>query len=174
MAYASVTYSFCCGIRGYHEYKSRWVPVLHEVLPVKHESGNSHSIHAIAIKKRLPGILVASVVGHLPREISRFTYFIIAHGAKVSCKIMDVHHRRSPLVQGGLEIPCEVIVEMEMTDKNSLAIDCYKQLVSDKYQEPVDGKFPDATQQILEAMKSPSDDELDCSSDSSESEPEPE
>ena len=63
---------------------------------------------------------------------------------------------------------------LEMTDKNSLAIDCYEQLVSDKYQEPVEGKFPDATQQILEAMKSPSDDELDCSSDSSESEPEPE
>ena len=61
---------------------------------------------------------------------------------------------------------------LEMTDKNSLAIDCYKQLVSDKYQEPVEGKFPDATQQILEAMKSPSDDELDCSSDLSESEPE--
>ena len=47
----------------------------------------------------------------------------IVHGAKVSCKVMDVHHRRSPLVQGGLEIPCQVlIVEMEMTDKNSLAI----------------------------------------------------
>ena len=92
----------------------------------------------------------------------------------MSRKIMDVHHRRSPLVQGGLEIPCEVIVEKEMTDKNSLAIDCYKQLVSDKYQEPVGGKFPDATQQIQEAMKSPSDNELDCSSDSSESEAEPE
>ena len=34
-------------------------------------------------------------------------------------------------MQGGLEIPCEVTVEMEMTDTNSLAIDKYKQLVSD-------------------------------------------
>ena len=58
---------------------------------------------------------------------------------------------------------------LEMTDKNSLAIDCYKQLVSDKYQEPVEGKFPDATQQILEAMKSPSDDELDRQTRASQS-----
>ena len=33
----------------------------------------------------------------------------------MSCKVMDVHHRRSPLVQGGLETPCKVIAEMEMT-----------------------------------------------------------
>lgn len=71
--------------------------------------------------KRLPGTLVASVVGHLPILL--------------------------------------------LLTVNSL---------SNKYHEPVEGNFPDATQQILEAMKSPSDDELDCSSDSSESEPEPE
>ena len=57
----------------------------------------------------------------------------------MSCKVMNVHHRRSLLVQG-LEIPCEVIVEMEMTDRNSLAIDKYKQLVSDQYLEPVEGR----------------------------------
>ena len=70
----------------------------------------------------------------------------------MSCKVMDVHHRRSPLVQGGLEIPCQVIVEMEMTDKNSLAMAEYKRLVSEQYQEPVNGKFPDDTQQILQAL----------------------
>ena len=53
---------------------------------------------------------------------------------------MDVHHRRSPLVQGGLEIPCQVTVEMEMTDKNSLSIAEYKHLVSEQYQEPVKQK----------------------------------
>ena len=77
-------------------------------------------------------------------------------------------------MQEGLEIPCKVIAEMEMTGENYLAIDKYKQLVSDQYQEPVEGKFPDATQQILEAMKSPSDEELDYGSGSSTSESEPE
>ena len=46
--------------------------------------------------------------------------------------------------------------------------------MSDPYQEPVEGKFPDATQQILEAMKSPSDEELDYSPGSSRSKSEPE
>lgn len=72
----NVIYNFSCGIRGYHEYKIRWVPVLNEVLPVKHESTNCYDRYAIAVMKRFPGTLAAFVVGHLPREISRFTYFI--------------------------------------------------------------------------------------------------
>ena len=63
---ANVTYRFSCGIRGYHEYKTSWAPVLNDVLPVKHESTNCHDRYAIAVMKRLPGTLVASVVGHLP------------------------------------------------------------------------------------------------------------
>ena len=35
-----------------------------------------------------------SIVGSLPKEISRFTYFIILHGARVSAKAVSVHHRR--------------------------------------------------------------------------------
>ena len=57
----------------------------------------------------------------------------------MSCKVVDVHHRRSPLVQGGLEIPCEVTVEMAMTNKVSLLTS-----TNGQYQEPVEGKFPDA------------------------------
>ena len=71
-----------------------------------------------------------SVVGHLPREISRITYFIITHGAQVSCRMTDMHYRRSPLVQGGIEIPCEVTVKMNLSDQNMLAIEEYKKLVS--------------------------------------------
>ena len=51
------------------------------------------------------------------------------------------HHKRSPLVQGGLEILCQVIVEMEMTDKNPLAIVEYKRLVSEQYQKPVNSQL---------------------------------
>ena len=47
-----------------------------------------HDRYTIAVMKHLPGRLVSSVVGHLPREISRFTHFIIVHGAKVSCKVV--------------------------------------------------------------------------------------
>ncbi len=82
-----------------------------------------------------------------------------------------MHHRRSPLVQGGLEIPCEITVKMEFSDKKKLAVDEFKRLVDEHYKEPVDGKFLDATNQILEELKSPSDDEeLDYSSDESSTE----
>ena len=50
----------------------------------------------------LRGTIRPPVVGHLPREISMFT---IVHGGRVSFKVINAHHRRSPLVQGGLEIP---------------------------------------------------------------------
>ena len=35
-----------------------------------------------------------STVGRLPKKISRFTYFIILHGARVSAKAVSVHRRR--------------------------------------------------------------------------------
>ena len=38
--------------------------------------------------------------------------------AKVTAMVMDTHHRRLPLVQGGLKIPIQVTVEMDWTEKN--------------------------------------------------------
>ena len=171
---ADVRCSFSCGTRGYHECRTRWVSVLHEVLEVKHESRNCHDRYAIAVMKHLPGTLVASVVGHLPREISRCTYIHYYSRSKSVIQSNGCASQEIPLVLGGLEIPCQVILEMEMTDKNSLAKAEYKHLVSEQYQEPVNGKFPDDTQQILQALQSPSDKELDYHSDSSKSESEPE
>ena len=54
---------------------------------------------------------------------------------------------------------------MVMTDKNSLAIVEYKRLVSEQYQQTVNRKFPDDTQQILQALQSSSDKELDYHSE---------
>ena len=56
--------------------------------------------------------------------------------------------RRSPLVQGGLEIPVQVTVQMPYADNNRLCLDKYKALVRENYKEPVDGKFEDATNSI--------------------------
>lgn len=153
----TIKFSFLCGARGYHEYRFTWTPVLDEVLPARCEEDNTHDIYAIAVMKCLSGTLVNTVVGHLPREISRFTHFIIVHGARVSCKVTEVHYRRSPLIQGGLEIPIEVTVEMPVSEANILAIERYKALVGQHYEEPVNGNYPDATAAILKAMKSESD-----------------
>ena len=86
----------------------------------------------------LVGISRQQVVGHLPKEISRFTWFIMEHGAAVTVKVVDIKHRRSPLVQGGLEIPIEVVVVMPFSAANKQAIDEYKRLVDNHYEEPID------------------------------------
>ena len=94
---ADLRFSFLCGIRGYHEYRVRWVPALNEVSSTKREIHNRHDCYAIAVMKRLPGSLSDSVVGHLPREISRYTYYIIllfmvqACPAKLLMCIIDNH-----------------------------------------------------------------------------------
>ena len=45
-------------------------------------------------------------------EISRVTKFLLDRGANASSKLTSTHYRRSPLVLGGIEIPCVVIVSM--------------------------------------------------------------
>ena len=77
----------------------------------------------------------------------------------MSAKIVAVNHRRSPLVQGGLEIPVEVTVEMDFSEDNKISILKYEALVNERYKEPIDGKFEDATQSILEGLKLASDEE---------------
>ena len=48
----------------------------------------------------------------------------------LSCMVQGngVHYRRFPLIQGGVEIPVEVTVEMDICEENVLAIEKYKAL----------------------------------------------
>ena len=130
----------------------------------RHESSNPYDQYAIAAMKGLPGSIAESVVGHLPREISRFTYFLLVCGGVVSCKVTDITFRRSPLVQGGLEIPVEVTVEIEVTENNILAVKKYEALIQEHYKEPVEGKFEDVTPTILEALHDTDYDDTDTDS----------
>jgi len=54
----------------------------------------------------------STTVGHLLREISRPTKYLLDRGAIVSAELSATHYRKSPLFQGGLEIPCVVTVTM--------------------------------------------------------------
>ena len=70
-------------------------------------------------------------------EISRATKFLIDRGARVFVEVSANHYRRSPLVQGGLEIPCKLSVELAIaTIKNSMLIDRYKEMIRELYEEP--------------------------------------
>ena len=157
-------FTFPCGLRGFHEYRSVWTPRIDEELTATHESNNNFDRYAIAVFKTLPGTTRPSVVGHLPREISRFTYYVIVYGGRVSCKVTNAHHRRSPLVQGGLEIPVLVTVTMELGSNNVQVMKKYEHLVNEHYKEPVNGKFDDVTASVLKELMS--DDESDLESES--------
>ena len=71
---------------------------------------------------------------------------------------MDVNQRRSPLIQGGLEIPVEVAVAMPYSEK---ALEEYRRLVNDHYEEPVDGNFRDYTKDILSAIDNTDESDTD-------------
>lgn len=159
----TVTFNFLCGLRGYHEYRSVWNPVVGESLRARHENDNAHDRYAIAAMKQLPGTIRPSVVGHLPREISRYTYYIILHGGRVTCQVIDDRHRRSPLIQGGLEIPVKVVVDMDANEKAMQALQLYETLVREYYKEPIDGEFEDITASVLEDLQ-----ESDCDTDESD------
>ena len=76
------------------------------------------------------------IVGYLPREISRVTKFLLDRGAILQAARPTTHYRRSPLVQGRLEITCKVSVKIPGTIKNHLLMDWYFELVRSLYREP--------------------------------------
>ena len=153
-----VSLTFKCGLRGYHVYKTVWIPTLHESLYTIHESDNAVDRNAIAARKRLPGSAAESTIGHLPKEISRATRYIMFYGAIVTAKFIDTHHRRSPLIQGGLEIPIEVSVTMKYSLENKKAL---VELVTKLYKEPEDGKFEDVTDEGLDSDTDEEEEEQD-------------
>ena len=133
-----------------------WTPTLGEMMATIHKSSNPHDPYAIAARKHLSGTgLLESTVGHLPKEISRITRFIMMYGAIVTVKVVDAHHRRSPLDQGGLEIPIEVTISMEYQPKHKDLMAKYEELVGKYYKEPVDGKFEDSLQLFWKNLTPP-------------------
>ena len=98
----------------------------------EHEENNEYDLFAIKVCRTLD----RKIVGHLPIEISRITWFIIAREAIVEAQLTAAHYRRSPLVQGGLEIPCSLTFKMPATKKSSELLKKYLELFESKYTEP--------------------------------------
>lgn len=146
------TSEFTAAVRGYHFYRNIWRPYMTEKLECYHEFGNVFDMFAIKTCKAS-----GEVVGHLPREISRATKFLLDRGAKVSAElVITSHYRRSPLVQGGLEISCKVIVKMPGTVKNQLLMGRYLEIIKDLYAGPKNevilGSFLTPVQQQKQPM----------------------
>ena len=117
-------YEFFAAIRGFHVYRQVWQPEQDETLVCSHEADNPFDLFYISF-----------LSGHLPREISRPTKYLLDRGASVTATLTDVKYRRSPLFQGGLEIPCKVKVEMPNTVLASKLIGHYREMVARLYAE---------------------------------------
>ena len=126
---------FSGAVRGFHVFKMSWKPEEGETLECLHEENNPYNVFSIKICQSNNA---QSVVGHLPMEISRITKFILQRGARVQATVNGKHYRRSPLIQGGLEVPCLVTVTMPRSIMNHLLIAQYEKLLGKIYLEPKD------------------------------------
>ena len=91
-------------IRGYYVYGEVWMAVMGEELLCERELGNVVDRYAIAVKKPDSGI----TVGHLPKKISRVCSMFTQRGGKITATVKGRRRYSSDLVQGGLEIPCDL------------------------------------------------------------------
>jgi hypothetical protein len=133
MAYIhSVSFSFKAAVRGYHAYRASWTPEPEAVMICQVENENDFDQHAVKVCASENEI----TVGHLPREISRPTKYLLIRGAVVTAKLIGTEFRRSPLFQGGLEIPCMVTVSLAGHAKGNELIKKYEELVTELYIEP--------------------------------------
>ena len=121
-------FMFSAAVRGFHFYRRAWVPTVNEKLKCAHDKNNPFDDFAIKTMDNIARLL--------PMELSRITKFLIDRGAKVEAQLSSTNCRRSPLIQGGLEISCGIIVTMPGTIDNELILEKYKKLVYEKYAEP--------------------------------------
>jgi len=125
-------FEFSAAVRGYHYYRRFWVPQPSQKLCCFFEPDNPFDEFAIKVCEEGN----QTPVGHLPREIARATKFFIERGASISVQLTSEHYRRSPLVQGGMEIACKVTASIPGTCINLLLMERYKQLIQETYTEP--------------------------------------
>ena len=122
---------FTAAIRGYHYYRQLWNPQVSKVLQCVHDFGNVFDIFAIKTLNNK-----GEIVGHLPREISRVSKLLLDRGATIQATLTTTNYRRSPLVQGGLEIACKVTARMAGTVRNHMLLERYMKLVTELYADP--------------------------------------
>ena len=127
MADTNKTLVFCAAVSDFQVYWDIWKPLENEELECLFERHNLFDMFAIKTC-RLEG---GQIVGHLPREISRPTKFLLDRGAKVTAQLTGTHYRRSPLFQGGLQIPCLVTVTIPGSIKGHMLIQRYQQMVEE-------------------------------------------
>ena len=79
-----------------------WKPYVKQKIEFRKEKNNQYDKYAVAGYTKLPGKMVLCVVGHMPREISRYIWFAMEASANITAQFVSTNTKRSPLTQGGL------------------------------------------------------------------------
>ena len=70
-----IQFQINCESRGLHVYGNIWSPNIGQNLVMRQEIGNEHDPFAMSAGANIPGKLTNfDMVGHIPREISRFCH----------------------------------------------------------------------------------------------------
>ena len=89
-------------IRGFHVYQDIWSPNLGDKFECTHEESNTKDTHAMGV------YFSGKLVGHLPKEISRYFHYFTLHGGDIQGEVIGA--RRHCHEAGGMEIPSKLSV----------------------------------------------------------------
>ena len=128
-------FEIACASRGFHVYREIWRPKLGQMLQVSQEIGKVHDHFAISLGANIPGKLSHfDIVGHIPREISRFCHYFINYGGKIEARVRCIKYRPSPIPTGGLEIP--ILLTFKKGESTDLNFEKMESFIRSYYIEP--------------------------------------
>ena len=79
--YIPYVFEFQSYVTGHHVYKDIWTPTLGEKLSTAAEPENHHEKYAVKVLKE------NEVVGHVPRDISKYCTSALLCGGTIKCEI---------------------------------------------------------------------------------------
>ena len=89
---------------GFHEYQSKWDPIIDEILEARMEPTNETDKYAVATYKK------EEIVGHLPKEktgkFAKMIFYFLKSEKLCSCKVKVTGKRINLEDSKGMRIPC--------------------------------------------------------------------
>ena len=92
-------------VRGYHIYSGVWTATVGEILRCACETDNVVDRYAVSVLKD------GNIVGRLPKKVSKVCSLFLRRGGSISCEIAGARRYSRDLQQGGIEVPCILIIK---------------------------------------------------------------
>jgi hypothetical protein len=105
-------------------YKSIWTPFIGETLSCSRETTNLHDPFALKVLK------TDEIVGHMPKRVCSECSIFLRKRGTITYTVSGERRYSRDLTQGGLEIPCLLI--LEINDESAVISKMKKILISAK------------------------------------------